>query len=132
MGVALVIDAVSDPVVGSFSDNLRSRLGCRHPLMYAAALPLASSLWETFAPPGGLGEVGLFCWLLFFTISTRVALTFFLIPWNAMFAEFTDDYVERTAIVTYRYALGWAGGIGFTFLTWSFIFPSTEAYPSAN
>ena len=129
MGVALVFDAVSDPIVGSFSDNLRSRLGRRHPLMYAAALPLAFSLWGTFAPPGGLGEVGLFCWLLFFTISTRLALTLFLIPWSAMFAEFTDDYVERTAIVTYRYALGWAGGIAFTFLTWSFIFPATEAYP---
>ena len=129
MGIALVMDAVSDPVVGSFSDNLRSRLGRRHPLMYAAALPLAFSLWGTFAPPAGLGEVALFCWLLFFTISTRVALTFFLVPWSAMFAEFTDDYVERTTIVTYRYALGWAGGIAFTFLTWSFIFPATEAYP---
>ena len=129
MGFALVVDAVSDPIVGSFSDNLRSRLGRRHPLMYAAALPLAFSLWGTFAPPGGLGEVGLFCWLLFFTITTRLALTFFLIPWSAMFAEFTDDYVERTAIVTYRYALGWVGGITFTFLTWSFIFPATEEYP---
>ena len=56
MGIALVMDAVSDPVVGSFSDNLRSRLGRRHPLMYAAALPLAFSLWGTFAPPGRPGR----------------------------------------------------------------------------
>lgn len=29
MGVALVINAISYPIVGSFSDNLRSRLGRR-------------------------------------------------------------------------------------------------------
>src|SRR4029453_19413708 len=38
--VALTTHALTDPIVGSFSDNLRSRLGRRHPLMYAASLPL--------------------------------------------------------------------------------------------
>ena len=31
LGVAIVVDAVSDPIVGSLSDNFKSRLGRRHP-----------------------------------------------------------------------------------------------------
>ena len=29
--IALIVDAFSDPIVGSFSDNFRHRLGRRHP-----------------------------------------------------------------------------------------------------
>ncbi len=42
--IALVFDAVSDPVAGSLSDRLRSRWGRRHPFMYASAAP-----WSTGA-----------------------------------------------------------------------------------
>ena len=49
--VALVIDALTDPMVGSFSDNLRSRLGRRHPLMYLASVPLGFFLYLVFSPP---------------------------------------------------------------------------------
>ncbi len=37
--IALIADAFSDPIVGYWSDNFRSRWGRRHPFMYAAALP---------------------------------------------------------------------------------------------
>src|SRR5690606_38229786 len=35
MFVAVLVDAVTDPIVGSYSDRFRSRLGRRHPFMYA-------------------------------------------------------------------------------------------------
>jgi Na+/melibiose symporter-like transporter len=35
--MALIFDALVDPAVGQISDNTRSRLGRRHPYMYAAA-----------------------------------------------------------------------------------------------
>ena len=56
MGLALFLDAVSDPVVGTYSDNLKTNLGRRHPLMYAAALPLGIFMALLFSPPAGLGE----------------------------------------------------------------------------
>ena len=40
LAAALVIDAISDPLVGAFSDRLDSRFGRRHLLMYLSALPL--------------------------------------------------------------------------------------------
>jgi Na+/melibiose symporter-like transporter len=126
--VALIIDAVTDPMVGSFSDNLRSRLGRRHPLMYAAALPLGTFLYLVFSPPAGLSEIELFAWLVTFAVATRISMAFFLVPWSALFAEFSDDYAERTAIVTFRYLVGWTGGVLFSFCTWTFIFPSSAEF----
>src|SRR5690349_5568342 len=41
----LVVDAFADPVIGQFSDNLRTRLGRRHPLMYLSAIPVAISFF---------------------------------------------------------------------------------------
>ena len=38
--IALVFDAVTDPLAGYISDHSRSRFGRRHPFMLAAALPL--------------------------------------------------------------------------------------------
>ena len=43
--VALIFDAISDPIVGYASDNLHSRWGRRHPFMYAAAVPVAFSFY---------------------------------------------------------------------------------------
>ncbi len=126
--VALVIDALTDPMVGSFSDNLRSRLGRRHPLMYLASVPLGIFLYLVFSPPEGLTEIGLFVWLVAFAIATRVSMAFYLVPWNALFAEFSDDYAERTSIITFRYLIGWTGGAIFTFVAWKYIFPSSAEF----
>ena len=59
LGIALIFDALSDPLAGSISDNWRSRLGRRHPFMYAAAIPLALFFYALFSPPE-LEEIGLF------------------------------------------------------------------------
>ena len=37
--IALCVDAITDPLVGSISDHFRSRWGRRHPFMYFAAIP---------------------------------------------------------------------------------------------
>ncbi|HEY6600007.1 MAG TPA: MFS transporter [Pseudomonadales bacterium] len=130
--LALAIDAVIDPMVGSYSDNLRSRLGRRHPLMYAASVPLGVCIYLLFSPPAGLSEIGFFAWLATFAIATRVAMAFYLVPWSALFAEFSDDYAERTSIIMFRYLVGWIGGVAFTFCVWSFVFPSSAEFPKGQ
>ena len=131
IAISIVIDAVTDPIVGSLSDNFKSRLGRRHPFMFAAAVPFGLTMYFLFVPPL-LGDWGLLAWLLFFTIAARLAFTFFIVPWNAIAAEFSTDYVERTSIITYRYMVGWAGGLAFILFTWSYLFPNTEAYPAGQ
>jgi GPH family glycoside/pentoside/hexuronide:cation symporter len=126
--VALIIDAIADPIVGSFSDNLRTRLGRRHLLMYAAALPLGVFLYLVFSPPSGLTEMQLCAWLAVFAVCARVSMAFYLVPYSALFAEFSDDYAERTSIVTFRFLAGWIGGVLFTVCTWTYIFPSSAEF----
>ena len=132
IAISLFIDAITDPVVGSISDNYKSRLGRRHPFMLGAALPFGITMYFLFAPPSGLSDGFLLGWLLFFTISTRLAFTFFIVPWNAIAAEFSSDYVERTSIITYRYMVGWTGGVLFALFAWTYLFPNTEEYPAGQ
>ena len=128
IALALIIDAGMDPLIGSFSDHLKSRLGRRHPLMYLSAIPIAAGLYMVFAPPAGLTDRPLLAWLFCTVVITHVSMSVFVVPWTALFAEFSDDYEERTTIVTYRYAVGWLGSLTFFFCTWQFIFASTPAY----
>ena len=54
--LALLVDAISDPVIGSWSDSIHNRWGRRHPFMYAAAMPFAVCFYLLFSPPAGLDE----------------------------------------------------------------------------
>ena len=51
IAVSLVWDGISDPLVGSLSDRLRSRHGRRHPFMALSILPLGLGFVGLFAPP---------------------------------------------------------------------------------
>lgn len=129
LAIAIVFDAISDPLVASISDNLNTRLGRRHPLMLISALPLGLSVYGVFVPPGGLEGIQLFAWLLTFVLLSRSFMTLFFVPWAAIAAELSDDYGERTSIMSYRYALGWMIGVSFPFFVYSYLFPSTDAFP---
>ncbi len=124
--LALCVDAVADPLIGSLSDGWRSRLGRRHPFMYAAALPMAVCFFLLFSPPAGLGERGLFAWLLVFAIGVRFSMTLYMLPSNAMAPELTSDYDERTALVSWRYLFGWTGALAITLLGLLFFFASPD------
>lgn len=108
--LALCVDAVTDPLVGSLSDNLHSRFGRRHPFMYASALPMALCFVLLFNPPD-LDNTGLFLWLALFAVGVRASMTLYMIPSSSMVAELTPNYDERTSLVSYRYLFGWLGGL---------------------
>ena len=66
--LATITDGVSDVIIGGWSDNFRHRWGRRHLLMYASILPFGISFIALFYPPEGLGQQGLFLWLLVTTL----------------------------------------------------------------
>ncbi|OAN83341.1 sugar transporter [Erythrobacter sp. EhN03] len=107
--IALVIDAISDPLVGYWSDNFRSRWGRRHPFMYAAALPVALSYFLLWNPPDW-GQTGLFIYLTLIAVLIRTFITFYETPSSALIPEITADYEERTSLQSYRLLFGWSGG----------------------
>ena len=125
--IALMVDSLSDPLIGYFSDNTHTRWGRRHPYMYIAAIPVALSYFFVWNPPSGVSGNDLFPYILLMAIFVRTMITLYEIPNSALVAEITDDYDERTSILSYRYFFGWAGGtlMGFYALTYLLV-PTTE------
>ena len=109
--LALCLDAVSDPLLGAISDRTRSRLGRRHPWIYASLLPLVLAFVALVHPADGLSQAGLFGWLLGFAVLARQGLTLYAVPSNAMLPELSPDYDERTEIVGIRFLFGWLAGL---------------------
>ncbi|MCB1647528.1 MAG: MFS transporter [Pseudomonadales bacterium] len=131
LGIALIFDAITDPLAGSLSDNWRSKLGRRHPFMYASAIPLAICFLLLFNPPE-LGETGLFIWLTVFAVLTRAAMTLYHVPHIALGAELTENFSERTVIVSFRTAFGTIGGFLALALSFLVFFAPSEAFPNGQ
>jgi GPH family glycoside/pentoside/hexuronide:cation symporter len=101
VGIGLVSDAITDPLVGYLSDSTRSRWGRRHPWLYASILPMGATFYFLWNPPDFVaGNALLFGWLVVCNVSMRTALTMFLVPAYAIVAELTADYDERTRLLT--------------------------------
>ncbi len=126
---ALIIDAVSDPVVGYWSDNIRTKLGRRHPFMYAALVPVAITYFFAWNPPAGVSGNDLFVWLVVSTIAVRLSFTFYDVPSTALAAELTQDYDARTSLMSLRYFFGWFGGLTIQILLFRFLLVPTETTP---
>ena len=128
VGIALVFDAVTDPLAGSISDRFKSRLGRRHPFIYASVVPLAVGFYLLFAPPEGLGQWGLFAWLLGFAVMTRASMTLFHVPHLSLGAELSDDYEERTTVVGFRYFFSTLGALLAVAAGFGFYFAETDEF----
>lgn len=126
--LAILGDAISDPIVGMISDRWRSRLGRRHPFLFAAPIPLAISLYLIFNPPeiltgGATGEpdqMWLFVWLASWTILGRLFLTLYSIPHFALGGELTKDPNDRSKLFSINAVFGYVAGALFAFTAWGF------------
>lgn len=128
--IALIFDAVSDPVIGYWSDNVRHRFGRRHPFMYAAMIPVAIGYFFVWNPPEGLAGMGLFGWLLTLTIFVRLMYTLFEVPSHALAAELSQDYDARTSLMSFRYFFAWVGGLSVQVILFAVLLKPTENDPS--
>jgi glycoside/pentoside/hexuronide:cation symporter, GPH family len=127
--IALIADALFDPLVGYLSDHLRTPWGRRHPLMYAAAVPVGISYYFLWNPPAGLSQGALFFYFVALAILVRILIACYEIPSSALVAELTDQYDERTAILSYRYFFGWWGGLAVAVLAYSVFLTPDAAHP---
>jgi glycoside/pentoside/hexuronide:cation symporter, GPH family len=109
--IALIVDGFVDPLIGHISDRFHSRLGRRHPFMYASALPCALMFYFLWNPPAGLGTGALFGYLLVTAIIVRALIALYEVPSAALLAELSEDYDTRTSLVAYRFFFGYFGAV---------------------
>lgn len=130
MGIALVLDAISDPVVGYWSDNWRSKYGRRHPFMYATLVPVAIAYFLVWNPPSALAGGGLFAWLIVMTVAVRLSYTLFEVPHHALAAELSQDYDARTSLMSFRYFFAWVGGLSVQVILFAQLLQPSEGDPA--
>lgn len=130
IAAGLIVNAVVDPLVGSWSDRTRGgRLGRRHPFMFASIVPVALSFLALFNAPSWPGWAVL-AWLAFFNITLQQALTAFHTPHLAFGGELATDYIERTRVMAYNTFFLWAGDTLCWLTTFGLFFSATAAFPN--
>ncbi|HEY3948874.1 MFS transporter [Phenylobacterium sp.] len=129
LGVSLFVDAVFDLLVAQFSDNLRARLGRRHPLMYASILPVGISFIALWTPPHGLSQHQLFLWLCVTVTAFRFSHSLYMVPSGALLPEIAPGYHDRTQMYGFRYMLGATGGAIAAILTYGVFLRKTPEFP---
>lgn len=102
LAIPRIWDAFTDPVVGSWSDNFRSRWGRRRPFVFAGALLSAIIFAAMWFLPRGWSEMAYFWYFLIMSLLYYTAYTIWVVPWCAMGCEMTSDYNERTRVMAYR------------------------------
>ncbi|MFT5209788.1 MAG: GPH family glycoside/pentoside/hexuronide:cation symporter [Flavobacterium sp.] len=112
LAIAMAWDAVSDLFLGHWSDKTQSRLGRRHPFMYAGFFMLPLSFYALFNPVIELTEANRWGYLLITAILIRTAVTLVEVPSVALLPDLVKDYDERNKWLTLRHAFGWYGGNG--------------------
>ena len=126
--IALIFDAISDPLIGAWSDRWRSKLGRRHPFMFAAPLPVMACLFLIYSPPGEWGSFGLFVWLTVLSVVMRGTMTLYHVPHLALGAELSADFTERTRVMSINTLFSSIGGLGLAFIAYSYFFAQTPEY----
>jgi GPH family glycoside/pentoside/hexuronide:cation symporter len=128
--IALLVDAVTDPLMGVISDRTTHRLGRRHPYFLLGIIPMALSYFMLFSIQTSweLPQNLLFLWMLTFVLLTRLGMTIFDVPHRSLGSEMTRSYTERTKIFAAREMMGWFGGLFNALLAFTVFFRDTPDF----
>lgn len=95
-----IFDAVTDPLVGNWSDKCRSPLGRRIPFMKYSAIPLGIVFVLVFcAPVKAVSSINI-VWLFVFLAAYYFAITCYCTPYTSLLAELTHTQDEKLRLST--------------------------------
>ncbi|NCA66848.1 MAG: MFS transporter [Clostridia bacterium] len=100
--IGKIWDAVTDPFVGSLSDNTRSRYGRRRIYFLIGLAPVFLSFVMLFYSFGISGETAKIIYHMFAYMFFGTAFTIVMVPYNAILSDITANYNERTGFTTVR------------------------------
>ena len=127
LGLAVLWDAVVDPLIGTLSDRTSSRFGRRRPYLLVGGIALAITTYILFSPPEMATQTAKFLYLLIWYALVNTSMTIINVPHSALAGELTFDRNERTELFAWRMLFK---NVGFLF---GAIFPGQIlAYSLAN
>ena len=120
LAIAMIWDAVSDLLLGHWSDKTSSVLGRRHPFMYASFFVLPLTFYALFNPVIELNEDNTFFYVLALALLIRTGTTLFEVPSTALLPDLETDYDRRNKWLALRHFFGWTGGNGIHMINFMF------------
>ncbi|MGC9452289.1 MAG: MFS transporter [Oceanipulchritudo sp.] len=109
IAVAVLWDALTDPLMGGIVDRTRTRHGRFAPYFLLGGLGFGFGLMALFNPPVGTGQFALFLYLLFSYLFVNTGLTIIGVPHIAMGGVLSPDTHERTELYGWRLVFGTVG-----------------------
>ena len=100
--IARIFDAVSDPVMGFFSDRLRVRFGTRRGSLLVSAPLIVLSMFLMFYPYSNSSQTVRFWLVLASYIFFYAVQTSIMIPYFSLSSELTEDYNDRARMTAVR------------------------------
>ncbi|MEM6884549.1 MAG: MFS transporter [Verrucomicrobiota bacterium] len=119
-------DAISDPLVGSLSDNSKSKQGRRKPFLFWGAILTGCFFPVLWLAPESWDEQSIFIYLL---VTMPIFYTFYSlmsVPYESLGMELTPNYQERTSVFTTRNYINTIATLGIPFL---FFFANLAIFP---
>ena len=93
--IGRVFDAVTDPLVGNWSDNCKSKLGRRIPFLRFSAIPLGLVFVLVFcAPIHGVSALNT-VWLFVTVLAYYFLITCYCTPYTSLLAELPHNQEEK-------------------------------------
>lgn len=94
-------DAITDPIAGYVSDNLKTRWGRRRPMIVLGAILQAIAFGAIWMVPSSFSETQSVVYLAVTLIVFYTCFTIFSVPLMSLTYEMTPDYNERTRVASF-------------------------------
>jgi GPH family glycoside/pentoside/hexuronide:cation symporter len=125
--IARISDAFTDPLMGSISDNTRTRFGRRRPYILIGAMMTAGAFMLIWRVPETWSTNMIFWWYLVAMLWFYVCTTIQNIPYHTLGLEMTADHHERTVVSSYKMMFSFI----FTFgIPWIFRIAQSDHFTS--
>lgn len=125
--ISRISDAFTDPLMGSISDNTRTRFGRRRPYILVGAILSAFAFMLIWRVPETWGLNKVFAWYLCAMLWFYVCTTIQNIPYHTLGLEMTADVHERTVVSSYKMMFSFI----FTFgIPWIFRIAKSDCFDS--
>jgi len=109
IAIAIIWDAISDPLMGLLLDRTHSKRGRYSPYLISGSILLGLSVWLLFNPSQFSTHTGAFLYLAATYLMVNTAMTVFSVPHIAMGGHITRDRHERTELYGWRLLFGSVG-----------------------
>lgn len=128
--IGVIWDAVTDPVMGHISDfTTFKKWGRRHAYLIWGCIGTAVFNVLCWQVSPALPAEAKFVWLLVCVLLIRTFMTIYAVPYNALAAELTEDYNQRSTVQSYKTIYFILGMVLPTVLGMSVFFKATPQFP---